>query len=70
MGAHNSTISHCDPKNIEDATPNATDSVSPSSINPNASKPSVPRGPLGDMPVQMRPETFEEKLYRKVGVFC
>jgi hypothetical protein len=67
MGArHSTSISHCDPKNIEDV-PNA--SISPSSVNPNASKPSIPRGPLGDMPMYSRPETFEEKLYRKVGVY-
>ncbi|KAL3776789.1 hypothetical protein HJC23_011918 [Cyclotella cryptica] len=44
--------------------PGAT--VNPSSVNPNSSAPSVPKVPVGKpMPQLMRPETFEEKLYRK-----
>lgn len=50
-------------KNIEDV-PNAK--INPGSVNPNSVPPSIPRGPTGAMPQMMRPETFEEKLYRKV----
>jgi hypothetical protein len=67
MGAGISTTSHCDPKYTQDVVPNA-DSVSPSSVNPNASKSSEPRDPFGDMPIQSRPETVEKKLHRKVSV--
>ncbi|KAL7521346.1 hypothetical protein ACHAWX_006019 [Stephanocyclus meneghinianus] len=74
MGAQQSaSISSCDDKpsnisatltsSVEDV-PGAT--VSPSSFNPNSTAPVVPKVPGGTpMPQLMRPETFEEKLYRK-----
>ena len=65
MGTRHSSTSCAPPPNPEDV-PNAT--VSPTAANPNAVAPSVPRGPMGtSMPQLMRPETFEEKLYRKVS---
>ena len=62
MGAIQS--SHCENKPSIDDVPNAK--INPSTINPDATT-SIPRGPSGTpMPTMMRPETFEEKLYRKV----
>lgn len=62
MGARQS--SSCNDKNDIEDVPNAT--ISPTAINPNATT-SIPKGPMGTaMPQMMRPETFEEKLYRKV----
>ncbi|KAL7540673.1 hypothetical protein ACHAXR_010291 [Thalassiosira sp. AJA248-18] len=73
MGAHHSTQSttaYCEPR------PKGDDSTSSSAFEPggkidpsltpeNAAAPIVPVRPAAPMPQLMRPETFEEKLYRK-----
>lgn len=66
MGSYQSTVAKCQDKSSIEDIPNAT--INPDSANPNAMAPTIPRGPTGNigaMPQFSRPETFEEKLYRK-----
>ena len=71
MGSHHSTPQTSSTTKCEKGSPtNSVDdlggNIDPSSTNPN-SRTVVPPRPL--MPQVMRPETFEERLYRKVCVF-
>ena len=66
MGARHSTSAACEAAKDDASSafePGGNAPIDPSLTNSNARAPIVPPRP---MPQLMRPETFDEKLYRKV----